>query len=67
MAREDTQFPKKREKTGGRQKGTLNKRTVDMATMSTDELLAELEAHHRATAAFLASQHYHRPPHSQSD
>jgi hypothetical protein len=32
----------------------------DVTQMSTDELLAELEAHHRATAAFLASQPHQR-------
>lgn len=32
----------------------------DVTQMSTDELLAEMEAHHAATAAFLASQHHQR-------
>ena len=41
--------------------------TRDVATMSTDELLAELEEHHRATAAFLAAQHHQRPPRSPAD
>jgi hypothetical protein len=41
--------------------------TRDVASMSDDELVAELEAHHRATAAFLASQHHQPPPHSQGD
>jgi hypothetical protein len=40
--------------------------TRDVTTMSTDELLAELEAHHVATAAFL-SQHSARGAHTQDD
>jgi len=115
MARESTQFPRKRQKTGGRVKGTPNKATVagrefaeklvtdpdylasvearakagklpagveimlwhyahgrpkellelsgsigtrDVATMSTDELLAELEAHQLATAALLTAERH---------
>jgi hypothetical protein len=118
MPREDTQFAKGREKSGGRQKGTANRSTIEgrdfarrlmddpayrerlrerllagkvhpgvetmlwaygygkpkdhlelsaaigndkaIAEMSTDELLAELQAHHRETGQFLAAQRHAR-------
>jgi len=34
--------------------------TRDVSTMDTSELLQELQAHHTATAVFLASQHHQR-------
>jgi hypothetical protein len=40
--------------------------TRDVATMSTDELLAELEQHQRTTAQLLA-EHQHPPRHSQGE
>src|SRR5688572_16922403 len=115
MAREDTQFARRRQKTGGRARGTPNRATVegrefamllvndpvyranlrerlvagrlppgievmlwyyahgkpretveltamvgtrDVSTMDTAELLQELQAHHDATAAFLAAQRH---------
>ena len=52
MAREDTQFPKKREKTGGRAKGTPNKAAVEgrefAEQLVTDPGLPESEGENRA-------------------
>ena len=125
MPREDTQFAKGREKSGGRQRGSANRSTIEgrdfarrlmddpayrenlrerllsgkvhpgvetmlwaysygkpkdhvqlsgsvgngqpIAEMGTDELLAELEAHHRGTGQFLAAQRHGSATPEQGD